>query len=248
MLPLRDDNPTYRFPILTVVLIAVNVLVFVWQTSKPGPPGVLSPGSQASFICEYGAIPDRLADDRPDTTSPGNRFCERLNARHARAVSLVTSQFLHAGWLHLLGNMLFLWIFANNIEDRLGRVRFLPFYLLCGAIAAFGQTLVDPGSPSPLIGASGAIAGILGAYLLLYPTARLLTFPLVFLRIPAWIFLAFWFAMQFFYTGGQEQEGGGVAYWAHVFGFVAGLVFIKPFLIGRPVPPPRPPAIQPIRP
>ena len=252
MLPLRDDNPTRRFPVLTVALIALNVAVFLFQLSKPGPADVLAAGNRNAFICEYGVLPDRLSDGSIDARSAADRFCEALNARHTRLLSPFTSQFLHAGWLHLLGNMLFLWVFGNNIEDRLGRVRFLPFYLLCGAIAALGQVLTDASSPSPLIGASGAIAGVLGAYIVLYPRARIVTFPLVFLRIPAWIVLGFWFLTQFLYTGGQAQDGqGGVAFWAHVVGFVAGMVLVPLFLVGRPPPPapmPPRPTIQLIRP
>jgi membrane associated rhomboid family serine protease len=248
MFPVADDNPTHRVPILTIGLILLNVLVFLYQSSKPEPT-LLAPGTQAEFVCEFGVIPDRLPDNASDSNDPGEQVCTQINARHPRALSLVTSQFLHAGWLHLLGNMLFLWIFGNNIEDRLGRVRYIPFYLLCGVFAAIGQTLTDPTSGVPMIGASGAIAGILGAYLLLYPRAGVRTFPLVFLRLPAWLVLGLWFALQFLYLGGESQEGqGGVAYWAHVVGFVAGLALIRPFLAGRPPPGRRRPTIEFIRP
>lgn len=247
MLPLRDDNPTHRFPVLTVVLIVLNVLVFVYQSSKPGPD-LIGPGTQGTFICKYSVIPDRLADNEPSATAPGDRVCQQINSEHSRLLGLITSLFLHGGWLHLLGNMLFLWIFGNNVEDRMGRIRFIPFYLLCGIIASFGQVLTDPTSASPLIGASGAIAGVLGAYLILFPRAKVLSFPLIFLKLPAWLFLGLWFALQFLYSGGQAQEGqGGIAYWAHVVGFAAGMVLVLPFTAGRPRPPMRPPRIELIR-
>lgn len=248
MLPLADDNPTRRFPVLTVALIVLNVVVFLYQSSRPGPADVLVPGGQAAFICEYGVVPDRLVDSDADTADPGALVCQRINATHPRGVGLVTGQFLHAGWLHLLGNILFLWVFGNNVEDRFGRIRFLPFYVLCGIIGALAQTLTDPTSIAPMIGASGAIAGVLGAYLVMFPRARVRTFPLVFIPFPAWVVLGVWFVLQFVYSGGQSQEGqGGVAYWAHVAGFAAGAILTPLFLAGRRPSPPRRPALEMIR-
>ena len=160
-----------------------------------------------------------------------------------RFAALVTSQFLHGSWIHLAGNMLFLWVFGNDLEDRLGRIRFLPFYLVCGGIAGLVQSAVDSRSDTPLIGASGAIAGVLGAYILLYPRAEvwsiIIPIPIPF-RVPAFIVLGVWFLFQFLYAGGQSEGGGGVAYWAHVGGFIAGMLLIHPFLVGRgPPAPPR---------
>ncbi len=234
MLPLKDDNPTQRFPILTVLLIALNVLIFAYQSTKPNPQTFATTtelaASQSGIVCEFSVVPDRVLDGRAPADDP----CLDLNRKQARLTGLVTHQFIHASWLHVLGNMLFLWVFGNNIEDRLGRIRFLPFYLLCGIAAALGQALTDPSSTAPLIGASGAISGVLGAYLLLYPRARVLSLVTIIpLRLPAWIVLGVYIAFQFVYVSGQAQSGAGVAYWAHIVGFAAGFVLILPFLAGR---------------
>ena len=234
MLPLKDDNPTRRFPVLTVGLIAVNTIVFITQWVRPDDGNIND--SQQAFACRWGLVPDVLFHSH-DTGQQA--LCTQLNAEHDRFITLFTSQFLHGSWLHLLGNMLFLWVFGNNIEDRLGRVRFLPFYLACGAVAGFAQALMDQGGDTPVIGASGAIAGVLGAYIVLFPHARvwtLITF--IPLKIPAWMVLGLWFLFQFLYAGGQSEGGGGVAYVAHVGGFVAGALLIRPCLAGRPPPPP----------
>ena len=235
MLPLKDDNPTARFPVLTVVLIALNILVFAYQSTKPNPQ-VFSDlsefnASQSGMVCEFGLVPDRVLDGH----APRDDACVLRNEKQARFVSLVTHQFIHGGWFHLFGNMLFLWVFGNNVEDRLGRIRFLPFFLLCGIVAALGQAFTNPHSIVPLVGASGAISGVLGAYFVLFPRARVLTIVVIFpLRLPAWIVLGAYIALQFLYIGGQSQAGeGGVAYWAHVFGFAAGAALILPCLAGR---------------
>jgi membrane associated rhomboid family serine protease len=241
MIPLKDFNPTRRLAVLTIGLILLNVGVFLFQLTKPAD---LSLAGQQAFLCEYGLVPDHLVNG-PATPaeladeSPGQAVCQELNQRHDRFLGLLTSQFLHGGWLHLLGNMLFLWVFGNNIEDRLGRLRFIPFYLLCGALAAVGQALSDPESSIPLIGASGAISGILGAYFLLHPRALVLTLilPFFLVPLPAWLMLGLYFVLQFAYVGQEATVGAdGTAYWAHIAGFIAGLVLIRPFLIGRPPP------------
>jgi membrane associated rhomboid family serine protease len=252
VLPLMDQNPTRRFPILTVVLIAVNVAIFVFQVTKPGD---YSLNSQTAFICEWGLVPDHLIHGPggelpvviPDA-QPGDVTCEEINERHNRFLGLITSQFLHGGWFHLIFNMLFLWVFGNNIEDRLGRLRFLPFYLLCGALAGLVQALVNASEQAPLIGASGAIAGVLGGYIMLFPHARVWTFipPFFVLPIPAWITLGLWFAFQLLYAGGSTQVGGGVAYFAHIGGFIAGLLLIRPFMAGRAPPTPPPAPVRPV--
>lgn len=235
MLPLKDDNPTRRFPVLTVMLIALNVLIFGYQSTKPNPESFSTTAelraSQSGIVCEFSAVPDRVLHGRAPASDP----CLELNREQTRLTGLVTHQFIHASWLHVLGNMLFLWVFGNNVEDRLGRIRFLPFYLICGIAAALGQALTDPSSTVPLIGASGAISGVLGAYLLLFPRARVLSLVTVIpVRLPAWIVLGIYIAFQFVYVGGQAQEGeGGTAYWAHIVGFVAGMALILPFLTGR---------------
>ena len=236
MFPLKDDNPTRRFPILTVILIALNVAVFGYQATKPNPQEFTTraefDASQSAIVCEFGMIPDRTLDGQ----APADDLCVNKNAEQSRITPVVTHQFVHADLLHLAGNMLFLWVFGNNIEDRLGRIRFLPFYLLCGIIAALGQALTDPDSLAPLIGASGAISGILGAYLLLFPKARILSLlGVIPVKLPAWVVLSVYIGFQFVYVSQQAQEGqGGVAYWAHIVGFVAGLALIIPFLAGRP--------------
>ena len=204
VIPLKDVNPTRRPPVLTIGLIVACTLVFLFQT--PSPTTARSSSEQA-FICEYGLVADHLfADGRP-----AGRRLPGAERERSTTWRLFTSQFLHADWLHLIFNMLFLWVFGNNIEDRLGRIRFLPFYLLCGALAGLAQALADPDSPVPLIGASGAIAGVLGAYLVLYPRVRVWTvvLPFFFLpfKIPAWLWLVIYFALQFLYLGDSATRG-----------------------------------------
>jgi membrane associated rhomboid family serine protease len=242
VIPLKDVNPTRRPPVLTIGLIVACTLVFMVQLSRPDD---LSLQGRQAFICEYGLVADHLLggdDPRADA-------CQRLNEEHDRVLSLFTSQFLHADWLHLAFNMLFLWVFGNNIEDRLGRVRFLPFFLVCGALAGLVQAAADPGSAVPLIGASGAISGVLGAYLVLYPRVRVWTIVLPFFflpfKLPAWLWLVIYLALQILYLG-DSAGGGDVAYLAHIGGFVAGAALIKPFLVGRDEPPPPSPAVGPV--
>ena len=220
MIPLNDDNPTETTPLVTIALIAACVLVFLYEVSLPPQVGEL-------FVYQYGAIPavvlgHRTALPAEVTVLPGY-------------VSLLTSMFLHGGWMHLIGNMLYLWIFGNNIEDAMGHVRFVAFYVTCGLIAALSHAVTDPSSAIPMVGASGAISGVLGAYLLLFPRAQVLVLiPLgVFTRlmyIPAGFVLGLWFVMQLL-SGGMSlgREGGGVAFFAHVGGFVAGMALIGIF-------------------
>jgi membrane associated rhomboid family serine protease len=216
MIPIRDDNPAHRPPLVTVAFIAVCVAVFLWQLS-------LDPRAQEAAVYSWGMIPAVLLGEA------------RLPAELARvppAMTLVTSMFLHGSWGHLLGNMLYLWIFGNNIEDRLGHGRFVLFYLACGLAAAAAQILPDPGSRIPMIGASGAISGVLGAYMLLYPHARILVLiPLGFMFLhhvrAVWL-LGVWFALQIISALAAPPGAGGVAWWAHIGGFVAGLVLALP--------------------
>ena len=242
MIPLKDVNPTRRPAVLTIAIIVVCALVFAYQQTKPDD---LSLDSRQGFVCEYGLIADNLTHADPGEPVDG---CDQLNQEHERGMALVTSLFLHADWLHIGFNMLFLWVFGNNIEERLGRIRFLPFYLLCGILASLAQVLVDPDSQIPLIGASGAISGILGAYIVLYPKVRVWTvvLPLVFLpfKLPAWLWLGIYLVLQLLFLGGEATAGGdGVAYMAHIGGFVAGAVLIRPFLVGRGTDPPPSPAV-----
>ena len=241
MIPLKDVNPTRRPAVLTIAIIVVCALVFAYQQTKTDD---LSLDSRQGFICEYGLIADNVVHG---PGQPGDG-CDQLNQDQPRFLALLTSLFLHADWLHLGFNMLFLWVFGNNIEERLGRIRFLPFFLLCGLIASLAQVLVDPDSDIPLIGASGAISGVLGAYLVLYPKVRVWTvvLPLFFLpfKLPAWIWLLIYFALQLLYLGDDATAGGGgVAYMAHIGGFIAGAVLIRPVLVGRGADPPPSPAV-----
>ncbi|MEX2183933.1 MAG: rhomboid family intramembrane serine protease [Chloroflexota bacterium] len=216
MIPLRDANPTHRTAIVTIGLIAACFVVFAWQL------GLLASGGEEGlgvFIRTWGVVPVEVvgAWESGDVVS-------------GATAGLISSQFLHGGWLHLLGNMLYLWIFGNNIEDRLGRLLFIVFYLAGGIAAALAQIAIDPTSDVPMIGASGAIAAILGAYLVLYPRARITS--LVFLGffyqlidVPALLVLAFWFVLQLIdglASLGVSSSGGGVAFFAHIGGFVFG--------------------------
>ena len=217
MIPLHDDNPTTVTPALTVALIVACVLVFFWQ---------LSLGPQLErMIYALGVIPAVLL---------GHMQLPAQIEVVAPTATLFTSMFMHGGWMHLIGNMLYLWIFGNNIEDAMGHVRFIIFYLLCGIAAALAQALPDPQSQVPMIGASGAISGVLGAYLLLYPHARVLVaipfgFYLHTVRIKAGWVLGFWFVLQLINSAATTGQEGGVAFGAHIGGFVAGLLLVPLF-------------------
>ena len=215
MIPLRDDNPTEITPVVTVAFIVACVLVFLYEIS-------LSASKREVFVYMYGAIPSVVLGHA--------QLNPELVGLPAYG-TLVSSMFLHGGWMHLIGNMLYLWIFGNNIEDVMGHTRFVVFYLICGVLAAFSHAVIDPGSTIPMVGASGAISGILGAYLLLYPHARVLVLvPYGFIgtfHVPAAMVLGFWFLLQLF-SGGMSlgHQGGGVAFFAHIGGFLAGMVLI----------------------
>jgi membrane associated rhomboid family serine protease len=212
-LPLKDENPTSRFPFVTVLIIAVNIGVFLYQAA--------SPAGLESYVLRMGAVPYEI------THFTTLRGVPRL----APPLTLLTSMFLHGGLFHLLGNMLYLWIFGNNIEDRLGSARFILFYLVCGLGAGLTHILFNPNSMIPVIGASGAIAGILGAYLVLFPTARVLTLVFIWvIPVPAAILLMLWLLGQLMNVG----LGGGVAWFAHIGGFLIGLVLISRFRSPRP--------------
>lgn len=263
VIPVHDVNPARRTPWVTYALIAANFVAFVFLT--PGVAGSLtgSGGSLAefchlqAFLDQYAAVPrelihhqlPRLVPTGGTGVGPQGPGCLVGPPGYDKSpeLSVLTAMFLHGGWLHLLGNMLFLWIFGNNIEDRMGHVRYLLFYLLCGYAAAYGFALTNPDATTPLIGASGAIAGVLGAYLVLYPKARvwvLVPF-LIFLplRLPAWIVLGLWFLLQAAYSAGAGVTGAGtVAYAAHLVGFVVGMLLAWPLKPGTP-PPPEPDGI-----
>jgi membrane associated rhomboid family serine protease len=210
LIPLHDDVPTRRFAVVTLVIILLNVAVFAFELTLPGYGMTLG-----GFYAKAGATPFELAhglDVPPGDLVPW-------------WATLFTSMFIHGGWLHLIFNMLYLWIFGNNVEDALGRARFLGFYLACGLVATATQVLTDPGSTAPIIGASGAVAGVLGAYLVLFPRARVLSvfvFPVI--SVPAWILLGAWFALQAVEgVLSFRHPDVGVAFFAHVGGFLTGI-------------------------
>ena len=216
MIPLRDINPTERFAVITFILIVLNIAVFVYELT-------LGPIRGETFLVSFGLIPKRLF--YPEAV---------INGMIPATATLFTSMFLHGGWLHLSGNMLYLWIFGNNVEDDTGRVRFIFFYVLCGLFAAFAHAFMDRSSLTPMIGASGAISGVLGAYVLLYPRARVVTlvmfgFYIRTVEVPAMIVLGLWFVMQFLNALISTGSGGGVAWHAHIAGFVAGISLIGLF-------------------
>lgn len=216
MVPLRDENPTRITPYVTYGLIAVNVLVFLYELSLP-------PQQLLGFFQMAAIVPCQLS---------GSCAIAGANSPVPEWLTLVTSQFLHGGFLHLAGNMLFLWIFGNNVEDQLGHVKYLVFYLACGVLAGLSQWFFSQGSAIPSLGASGAIAGVLGAYILRFPNARILTLFGYFLGyVPAYFFLGWWFIQQALYgvaslnaPSNIGMESGGVAYWAHAGGFVFGAI------------------------
>jgi len=210
MIPYKDDNPISITPFSTILIIGLNILVFIMQ--------LMSAEDSKSIVYSYGAIPHNLVSFQSDQPIPP-------------ALTIFTSMFMHGGLFHLAWNMLYFWIFGNNIEERLGHVRFIFFYLFCGVVAAFSHALLSPGSTVPMIGASGAIAGMLGAYILLFPMAKVHTIVLLgfYITVPALIVIGFWAIIQV--VSGLISQGNaaqsGIAFFAHVGGFVAGLSTIK---------------------
>ena len=216
MIPIKDINPTERFAIVTLIIIVLNIAVFVYELA-------LGPQASEIFVDSFALIPKRLFSRVPE-------------ASHLvpAGAAIFTSMFLHGGFLHIAGNMLYLWIFGNNVEDSMGRIRFIGFYFLCGFIAAYTHAIANTASTVPMIGASGAISGVLGAYLLLYPRARVLTliaFGLYIrtVEVPAMFVLGFWFVLQFLNALLSAGTGGGVAWYAHIGGFLAGILLIGIF-------------------
>ena len=258
LIPIHDDNPTRTPAVVNWTLIAVNVVVFLLSPISPLDLGgdANTPASfcrQQAFFLEWAAVPVELLNNDPlDVTAgpPAGDHCQPVRPGYQKipALSVLSAMFLHGGLLHLAGNMLFLFVFGNNVEDRLGHLRYLLFYLACGYIATYGFALSAPTSTDTLVGASGAIAGVLGAYLILFPSARVTSLvPFLFfipVWLPAWIVLGSWFVLQWLYfQGAATAEGAGVAYLAHVVGFAAGVVLVV--LLGglrvrRPPPPPPP--------
>ena len=244
MIPISDNLPTLKTPVVTYALVAVTVAVWLLYQGAG-----LNEVALASSVCNLGMVPGELTRDAPlnqaipmvRDAATGQVLSCVVDNLPINVVTPLTSMFLHGSWGHILANMLFFWVFGNNVEDSMGHVRFLAFYLLCGLAAAATHVFLNPASPIPTVGASGAISGIMGAYLLLYPRARvrmLFFFILIFFReFPAWLVLVWWFALQVL-TGLPElmtinrEASGGVAVWAHVGGFVAGAALVK--LFARP--------------
>jgi membrane associated rhomboid family serine protease len=220
MIPLRDDQPSFSTPFVNYFLIVLNILIFMWE---------LSVGHRAlnGFLNEFGVIPHQTI-----ATLTGHAYASPFTA----ILPLFTSMFLHGSFLHVGGNMLFLWIFGDNVEDYLGHFPYLVFYLLSGLAAAITHILLNAGSTLPIIGASGAIAGVMGAYFILYPRARVLVWfpPIFFFHVPAWLMLGYWFLVNFFSgtatsIAETSQSAGGIAFWAHIGGFVFGMLMVKIF-------------------
>ena len=227
MFPIRDENPRVHPPFATVALISLNVATWVLLQ------GFGNDATLAKSICLYGLVPGDLLHTAPAGSQfdMGNGLVCVLDGR-SNWTTVLSSMFMHGGWLHLIGNMWFLWIFGDNVEDAMGHVRFVVFYLLCGVAAAAAQTIADPASTVPMVGASGAIGGVMGAYALLYPRAHVhmfifLGFYMTTVAVPAIYMLGYWFLLQL--VSGlpalANKQLGGVAFWAHVGGFVTGLAF-----------------------
>lgn len=214
MIPLHDDNPTRLTPVVTMAFIALCVVVFLHQAG-------LSQELAEIFAHQFGAVPALIFGHAA--------LPDEVRVAFPASLTLITSMFLHGGWMHLLGNMLYLWIFGNNIEDAMGHVKFVVFYIVSGILAALSHALTDPSSPIPMVGASGAISAVLGAYLLLFPRAHVLVLlPAIGMtRVPAGVVLGMWFVMQLI-SGGMSigASGGGVAFFAHIGGFIAGMALI----------------------
>jgi membrane associated rhomboid family serine protease len=238
MFPIRDDNPHFLTPYATYAIIGLKVIVWALVQGFGAGPQL------AHAICAFGLIPGEFLGNFPTGTAfPLGPELNCVLTREFSAHTLLTSMFLHGGWMHLLGNMWFMWIFGNNVEDSMGHFRFVVFYVLCGLVAALLQVVSNPQSGVPMVGASGAIGGVMGAYVLLYPRVHVhmlifLGFYITTIAVPAVYMLGYWFLLQL--IGGvlsHGAQGGGVAFWAHIGGFVAGavlvLIFRDPALVAR---------------
>lgn len=261
VIPVHDINPTRRTAWVTYALILANVVVFLCEpvvsTSLSGNPTSLADACHLqAFLQQWAAVPRELIHNQLPALVPtgqvgvsnsGATGCVISYPSYTKipVLSVFSSMFLHGSWWHLLGNMLFLWVFGNNVEDRLGHLRYLLFYLVAGLVAGYGFAAVQPDSTQTLIGASGAIAGVLGAYLVLWPKARVwslipipFVIPFIPVRLPAWLVLGLWFVLQALYSAGYGAQGGTVAYVAHIFGFVLGALVAIPLRPGTAPPPP----------
>jgi len=229
MFPYRDDNPTLATPVVTFLLIGLNVAAWILVQGMGTEPAL------SSSVCQLGLIPGEYLNRVPDGTTLPMSPTTTCVLGDSAWFTPISSMFLHGGWFHLIGNMWFLWVFGNNVEDSMGHVRYLVFYLLSGLAAALAQTVVNPSSAIPMVGASGAISGVMGAYVVLYPRVRVhmivfLGFFITRIAVPAFLMLGYWFLIQL--LGGLPtlgDEKGGVAFWAHAGGFVAGALLIMLF-------------------
>ena len=220
LFPIRDENPLVRPPVATIVLIGINIAC--WGFLQ----GFGTDSALSASVCNFGLIPGDLLGNVP--VGRGGSFCPIDG--NGSYLTVVSSMFMHGGWMHLIGNMWFLWIFGDNVEDAMGPIRFSLFYLLCGLGAAGAQTATDPSSLIPMVGASGAIGGVMGAYALLFPRARILClFIITTLSVPAILMLGYWVLIQFLGSMQSSDGGGGVAFWAHIGGFAAGALLVWPF-------------------
>jgi membrane associated rhomboid family serine protease len=232
VIPYKDENPAELTPIVTVGIIGVNILAWLFVQGAGGNDETL-----AASVCQLGLIPGELLRTvAPGTAVPLGAGLHCLVSAEPHWSTVLTSMFMHGGWIHLLGNMWFLWVFGNNIEDAMGHARFVVFYLVCGVIAALTQMLVAPHSAVPMVGASGAISGVMGAYVLLFPRVRVHTlvwlgFFVTTVTLPAYVMLGYWFVYQLLLgtVGALAQVEGGTAFWAHVGGFLAGMALIRLF-------------------
>ena len=239
MFPVGDDNPTIRRPVVTYALLGVILLTWIVVQGGGGMFGP-DPLALVKSVCNLGLVPAELTHLRPVgyavPLDPRSGLACVVDNEPINTFTPLTSMFLHGGWGHLFSNSLFFWVFGNNVEDSMGRLRFVAFYLLCGLAAAGAHVLVEPASPIPTVGASGAISGVMGAYLLLYPKAKVrMYFPPIFLfRVSAWLVLLWWFGTQLIsglpdLMQVRSEASGGVAVWAHVGGFIAGAALVKLF-------------------
>ncbi|MBP1762314.1 MAG: putative rane protein [Firmicutes bacterium] len=210
MIPLRDSTPSNTFPFVTVCLIIINLLIFSYETT-------LGSKELDALIYTFGLVPSHYVN---------------YNGSWTGYLPFLSSTFLHGSWMHVIGNMWVLWLFGDNVEDKMGRGRFLLFYLLCGLIAGIAHCIFNPASQVPVVGASGAVAGIMGAYFLMFRRAKVFTYipPIFLLNIPAWVYLGFWALSQLFYGTFGTVSQGQIAFWAHVGGFAAGMILYRFFL------------------
>jgi membrane associated rhomboid family serine protease len=233
MIPISDDNPTLRFPVVTVLLLAAMGLIWLLVQGAG-----LDPVRLSATVCNWGLVPGEITGQAKlgSAVPLGMGMYCVVDREPINALTPLLSMFLHGSWAHILGNGLFLWVFGNNVEDSMGRSRFLTFYLLCGLAAALAQIAIDPASPAPMVGASGAISGVLGAYLILYPRVRVHVFVGFFLlSLPAYFVLLMWIGLQLLaglpqVTSIHSGSSSGVAVWAHIGGFFAGVVLVKFFV------------------